>query len=95
MDDDLSEEVGEELLKYGEVRDVVIFEVTTPGYQPEEAVRIFVQFDRVESATKARAQSQAAPALIAGCLQWQSMSALSASGSCLHCTSSWPGGTAG
>lgn len=32
-------QVGNELTKYGTVEDVMIFEVTTPGYQPEEAVR--------------------------------------------------------
>ena len=36
----------------------MIFEVTTPGYEPEEAVRIFIQFDRVESATKAQIDLQ-------------------------------------
>jgi hypothetical protein len=45
--------VGTELTKYGTVTDVMIFEVTTPGYAPEEAVRIFVQFDRTEAATRA------------------------------------------
>lgn len=31
-------QVGNELTKYGTVEDVMIFEVTTPGYAPEEAV---------------------------------------------------------
>lgn len=53
VDEDLETEVGEELTKYGQVQDVVIFEVTQPGFPVEEAVRIFVQFDRIESATKA------------------------------------------
>jgi hypothetical protein len=44
--------VGQESLKYGQVTSVLIFEVLTPGFAPEEAVRIFVQFDRSESATK-------------------------------------------
>ena len=51
-------QVGNELTKYGEVTSVMIFEVTTPGYEPEEAVRIFIQFDRVESATKAQIDLQ-------------------------------------
>lgn len=38
-----STQVGNELTKYGNVTSVLIFEVTTPGYMPEEAVRIFVQ----------------------------------------------------
>ena len=46
-------QVGGELSKYGKVEDVLIFEVITPGYPPEEAVRIFVKFDRVEPATRA------------------------------------------
>lgn len=37
-----SVQVGNELTKYGEVSSVMIFEVTTPGYEPEETVRIFV-----------------------------------------------------
>jgi hypothetical protein len=32
-------QVGNELTKYGTVEDVMIFEVTTAGYAPEEAVR--------------------------------------------------------
>jgi splicing factor 45 len=31
----------------------MIFEVTEPGFAPEQAVRIFVEFDREEAATKA------------------------------------------
>jgi len=46
------------LLRYGNVTSVLIFEVTTAGYEPEEAVRIFIQFDRVESATKAQIDLQ-------------------------------------
>lgn len=53
VDEDLEEEVGNELTKYGTVEDVMIFEVTTPGYAPEEAVRIFIKFDRAEAATRA------------------------------------------
>lgn len=44
--------------RYGNVTSVMIFEVTTPGYEAEEAVRIFIQFDRVESATKAQIDLQ-------------------------------------
>jgi hypothetical protein len=33
-------QVGNELTKYGTVEDVMIFEVTTPGYAPEEAVSV-------------------------------------------------------
>ncbi|KAG2432124.1 hypothetical protein HXX76_009050 [Chlamydomonas incerta] len=58
VDEELEEEVGQELTKYGKVLDVLIFEVTTAGYQEEEAVRIFVQFERVESATKAAVDLQ-------------------------------------
>jgi hypothetical protein len=40
----LEEEVGLECAnKYGAVTGVLIFEVTQPGYEAEEAVRIFVQ----------------------------------------------------
>ncbi|WIA42186.1 hypothetical protein OEZ86_009449 [Tetradesmus obliquus] len=53
VDEDLEEEVGTELTKYGTVTDVMIFEVTTPGWPAEEAVRIFAQFDRTEAATRA------------------------------------------
>ncbi|PNW76444.1 hypothetical protein CHLRE_11g467591v5 [Chlamydomonas reinhardtii] len=58
VDEELEEEVGQELTKYGKVLDVLIFEVTTAGYQEEEAVRIFVQFERAESATKAAVDLQ-------------------------------------
>ncbi|GIL82553.1 hypothetical protein Vretimale_12010 [Volvox reticuliferus] len=58
VDEELEEEVGQELTKYGKVLDVLIFEVTTPGYPEEEAVRIFVQFERPESATKAAVDLQ-------------------------------------
>ncbi|GLC35103.1 hypothetical protein PLESTM_000279800 [Pleodorina starrii] len=58
VDEELEEEVGQELTKYGKVLDVLIFEVTTPGYVEEEAVRIFVLFERQESATKAAVDLQ-------------------------------------
>ncbi|GJP70385.1 hypothetical protein CLOP_g1334 [Closterium sp. NIES-67] len=42
-----------ECLKYGTVTRVLIFEITDPSCRPVEAVRIFITFDRTESATKA------------------------------------------
>ena len=51
MDDDLEGETREECSKYGEVVQVVIYEIPS-GVAVEEAVRIFVQFNRVESAVK-------------------------------------------
>jgi hypothetical protein len=46
----LEEEVGLECAnKYGAVTGVLIFEVTQPGYEAEEAVRIFVQVRLVET----------------------------------------------
>merc|ERR1719376_1071580 len=52
VDDDLEPEVKEECNgKYGDVSKVVIFEM--PNVPPEEAVRIFIEFKRVESAIKA------------------------------------------
>lgn len=52
VDDELEPEVREECNgKYGNVVQVVIFEI--PRAEPEEAVRIFVEFQRVESAIKA------------------------------------------
>lgn len=58
VDATLEDEVGTELLKYGNVTDVVIFEVTSPGYPPEEAVRIFVRFDGADAAGRALADLQ-------------------------------------
>lgn len=52
VDDDLEPEVKEECnVKYGEVGSVVIHEIQHEN--PEEAVRIFVEFRRIESAIKA------------------------------------------
>nr|SVE77197.1 EOG090X0BIL [Daphnia lumholtzi]SVE78435.1 EOG090X0BIL [Daphnia lumholtzi] len=52
VDSDLEPEVREECqTKYGDVNKVVIFEV--PNVEDEEAVRIFVEFKRVEAAVKA------------------------------------------
>ncbi len=51
MDSDLEPEVREECqTKYGDVNKVVIFEV--PNAEEEEAVRIFVEFKRMEAAIK-------------------------------------------
>lgn len=53
VDGSLEDEIGEECSKYGTVTHIVIFEVTEPGFPADEAVRIFVQFDRTEAALKA------------------------------------------
>ena len=53
VDDELEAEIAGECGKYGKVTRVLIFEITEEGYSPSEAVRIFVQFDRPESSTKA------------------------------------------
>lgn len=53
VDDDLEGEVAEECTKYGTVTRVLIFEITEPNFPVDEAVRIFVQFERSEQATKA------------------------------------------
>ena len=51
VDDDLEPEIKEEChTKYGDVQSVVIFEI--PNVAAEDAVRIFVEFKRVESAIK-------------------------------------------
>ena len=52
VDEDLEDEVANECSKYGQVKSVMIFEVTTPGYPDHQAVRIFVEFERMEQATK-------------------------------------------
>ncbi|KAK6932080.1 hypothetical protein RJ641_001704 [Dillenia turbinata] len=53
VDDELEEEVGSESAKYGTVTRVLIFEITEPNFPADEAVRIFVQFERSEETTKA------------------------------------------
>jgi len=53
VDDELEDEVGSECAKYGTVTRVLIFEITEPNFPREEAVRIFVQFERSEETTKA------------------------------------------
>ena len=52
VDDDLQPETAEECAKYGEVNKVIIYEIPE-GVAEEEAVRIFVEFQRVESSIKA------------------------------------------
>ncbi|XP_067684085.1 splicing factor 45-like [Haliotis asinina] len=51
VDEDLEPETAEECSKYGKVIKCIIFEI--PGQVEEEAVRIFVEFERMESAIKA------------------------------------------
>ncbi|OIV93333.1 hypothetical protein TanjilG_23269 [Lupinus angustifolius] len=53
VDDELEEEVGSECAKYGTVTRVLIFEITEVNFPVDEAVRIFVQFERSEETTKA------------------------------------------
>ncbi|KAL0290326.1 UNVERIFIED_CONTAM: DNA-damage-repair/toleration protein, chloroplastic [Sesamum calycinum] len=53
VDDDLEGEVAEECTKFGTVTRVLIFEITEPNFPQDEAVRIFIQFERAEQATKA------------------------------------------
>ncbi|XP_043092382.1 splicing factor 45 isoform X2 [Puntigrus tetrazona] len=51
VDEDLEAETKEECEKYGKVVKCVIFEIS--GVSDDEAVRIFLEFERVESAIKA------------------------------------------
>ncbi|XAR72533.1 hypothetical protein NMG60_11019207 [Bertholletia excelsa] len=53
VDDELEDEVGSECAKFGTVTRVLIFEITEPNFPTDEAVRIFVQFERAEETTKA------------------------------------------
>ncbi|KAI5331617.1 hypothetical protein L3X38_021743 [Prunus dulcis] len=53
VDDELEDEVASECAKYGTVTRVLIFEITEPNFPVDEAVRIFVQFERSEETTKA------------------------------------------
>jgi len=56
VDSDLEPEVKEECnTKYGDVISVVIMEL--PNVAPEETVRIFIEFSRVESAIKGKVKS--------------------------------------
>ena len=57
VDDELEPEIKEECnTKYGDVSKVMIYEI--PKTTPEEAVRIFVEFKRVESAIKGKKNYQ-------------------------------------
>jgi len=51
VDEDLQEETAEEAGKYGKVIKCVIKEIT--GVPDDQAVRIFLEFDVIESSTKA------------------------------------------
>ena len=51
VDDDLQPEVSDECSKYGEVVKCLIYEI--PGGADDEAVRIFVEFSKLDSAIKA------------------------------------------
>lgn len=53
VDLELEDEICSECTKYGTVARVVIFEITEADFPVTEAVRIFVQFQRSEEATKA------------------------------------------
>ncbi|KAL6839679.1 hypothetical protein ACP4OV_030618 [Aristida adscensionis] len=53
VDDELEDEVASECAKYGTVLRVLIFEITQTDFPADEAVRIFIQFERAEEATKA------------------------------------------
>ncbi|KAM1571353.1 hypothetical protein EV2_037434 [Malus domestica] len=52
VDDELEDEVASECAKYGTVTRVLIFEITEPNFPENEAVRIFIQFERPEETTK-------------------------------------------
>ncbi|XP_067139316.1 splicing factor 45 isoform X1 [Centruroides vittatus] len=53
VDDELEPETKEECGKYGEVVKCLIFEIAASDIPEEEAVRIFIEFKRLESAIKA------------------------------------------
>ncbi|XP_043701881.1 DNA-damage-repair/toleration protein DRT111, chloroplastic [Telopea speciosissima] len=53
VDDELEDEVASECAKYGTVSKCLIFEITEPNFPVDEAVRMFVQFERPEETTKA------------------------------------------
>ncbi|XP_046840513.1 splicing factor 45-like isoform X2 [Xenia sp. Carnegie-2017] len=52
VDDELEPETAEECSKYGEVQKVIIYEIPQ-GVAEDEAVRIFVEFKKMDSAIKA------------------------------------------
>lgn len=53
VDEFLEGEIADECNKYGTVTRVLIFEITEANFPADEAVRIFVQFEKAEQATKA------------------------------------------
>ena len=62
VDDDLEGETKEECAgKYGPIVKVLIFERKGAGVRPEDAVRIFVEFERNESAMKGDSKRPAPP----------------------------------
>ena len=67
VDEDLEDEVANECSKYGQVQSVMIFEVTTPGYPDDQAVRSFVEFERMEQATKVWCHHVGLVATLAAC----------------------------
>jgi splicing factor 45 len=56
VDEALEDEVADECEKHGPVVRVLIFEVTDAACPPDAAVRIFVQFVKLEGAVKALAE---------------------------------------
>lgn len=55
IDESLDEEIGLECSKHGEVLSVLIFEVIEPDFPPDEAVRVYVQFETQAAADAALA----------------------------------------
>lgn len=53
MDDSLEDEVANEAQNYGKVLRVLIFEVTETDFPAEEAIRIFIEFQKLDEAIKA------------------------------------------
>eukprot|EP01066_Platyproteum_vivax_P015300 Platyproteum_vivax@DN6780_c0_g1_i2.p1 len=53
VDDELEREAVEEASKYGNLLDIKIYEVKEPNTNPDEAVRVFLKYERVEESTKA------------------------------------------
>jgi len=51
VDNDLEPEVREEAKKYGDVVSCIVYEM--PGKPDDEAIRIFIEFVRIEQAVKA------------------------------------------
>lgn len=56
VDDDLEPEVKEECLKYGEVITVIVFQM--PDVDSEDSIRIFVEFEQVESSVKGKSSQK-------------------------------------